>query len=111
MPAIPVSPWYLTLSTLGIFVTLVLWWRCGKPPRGFLFIYLAGIGGWHLGAKIAYLFSEGWLRTDDPPRWMYWISGKSIMGAPPGGGIGVELAKSAPTIPASRTSQCLSYAY
>jgi phosphatidylglycerol:prolipoprotein diacylglycerol transferase len=82
-----------TFSLLGILVTLVLWWRCGKPPQGILLIYLAGIGGGFLGAKIAYLFSEGWLHSDDPQRWMYWISGKSIMGALPGGWIGVELAK------------------
>ena len=45
-------------------------------PQGILLIYLAGIGGGYLGAKIAYLFSEGWLHADDPQRWMYWISGK-----------------------------------
>jgi len=55
-------------------------------------VYFGAVAGAFIGAKIAYLLSEGWMYTG-PDAWRYWIVGKSITGALLGGFLGVELVK------------------
>lgn len=75
---------------LGVFI-----WRRKAPRRpGMLTIYFSALAGAFLGAKVVYLLAEGWLFWNSPDRWMYLLTGKSILGALLGGYAGVEWAKS-----------------
>jgi phosphatidylglycerol:prolipoprotein diacylglycerol transferase len=77
----------------GITLGAVFWFRESKKDGRLVMIYAAGLAGAFAGAKLAFLFAEGWLHFHDPNRWLVWLSGKSVMGALPGGWIGVEVAK------------------
>lgn len=79
----------------GIAWGAVYWFRESKKDGRVALIYAAGLAGAFAGAKLAFLFAEGWLHFDDPNRWLVWLSGKSIMGALPGGWAAVEIAKKA----------------
>lgn len=94
---------YPLLAIVGILFTSVLWGRL-TTRSGFdsdhrlPAIYLAGIIGAFLGAKIVYMLSEGWTLlpayADDPSHvWQAWITGKTVTGALLGGYAAVEVAK------------------
>lgn len=87
------SPIYAMMLLLGIAWGAVYWFRESKKDGRVALIYAAGLAGAFAGAKLAFLLSEGWLHFHDPNRWVIWLSGKSIMGALPGGWIGVEISK------------------
>jgi phosphatidylglycerol:prolipoprotein diacylglycerol transferase len=87
------SPLYLLMLVIGIACGFAYWFREAKRDSRVLIIYAVGLASAFLGAKLAFLFAEGWLHFNDPNRWLVWLSGKSIMGALPGGWIGVEIAK------------------
>ena len=87
------SPIYALMLILGIAWGAVYWFRESKKDGRVTLIYAAGLAGAFAGAKLAYLFAEGWLHFHDSNRWVVWLSGKSIMGALPGGWLGVEIAK------------------
>jgi len=88
------SPIYALMLLIGIAWGAVYWFRESKKDGRVAMIYAAGLAGAFIGAKLAFLFAEGWLHWHDPNRWLVWLSGKSVMGALPGGWIGVEIAKS-----------------
>jgi phosphatidylglycerol:prolipoprotein diacylglycerol transferase len=84
---------YRILMVAGILVSLAFWWRQTRGERSLIFVYLAGLCGAFLGAKIAYMAAEGWLFAAAADRWLQWATGKSILGALLGGYTGVELSK------------------
>ena len=96
--------WVYPLAlVLGIVVSAWAWERGPAPghaptPREKHAIYLGALLGMALGAKLAYLLSEGWLdalRSDLPAstRTLMLLQGRSVVGALLGGYAGVELAK------------------
>ena len=87
------SPLYALMLLLGIAWGAVYWFHESRKDGRVALIYAAGLAGAFTGAKLAFLFAEGWLHFHDPNRGVIWLSGKSIMGALPGGWIGVEIAK------------------
>lgn len=87
------SPIYAFMLLLGIMWGAVYWFRESKKDGRVALIYAAGLAGAFAGAKLGFLFAEGWLHFYDANRWMVWLSGKSVMGALPGGWMGVEIAK------------------
>lgn len=95
MPLPTGSPIYALMMLLGIVIGGVYWFRVSKIDSRLPLIYFGGLVGAFTGAKLAYLLSEGWLHVDHPLRWQLWLSGKSIMGALPGGWAGVEIVKRA----------------
>lgn len=95
MPAPSGSPVYSLMLLLGIVIGAVYWFRVSKTDGRLPLIYFGGLVGAFTGAKLAYLLAEGWLHVDHPLRWQLWLSGKSIMGALPGGWAGVEIVKRA----------------
>lgn len=95
MPVPSGSPVYSLMLLLGIAIGAVYWFRVSKTDGRLPLIYFGGLVGAFAGAKLAYLLSEGWLQVDHPLRWQLWLSGKSIMGALPGGWAGVEIVKRA----------------
>ena len=84
---------YPLLLLLGLAVSLVTWTRMARQDDRLIVIYVAALAGAFTGAKLAYLFAEGWLDWPQPDRWQRLLTGKSIVGALPGGYIAVELAK------------------
>lgn len=87
------SPFYSLMLLAGLAWGAVYWFRESKKDGRVALIYFGGLVGAFAGAKIAFFGAEGWLHFSDPNRWLIWLSGKSVMGALPGGWIGVELAK------------------
>ena len=86
-------PVYQIFAIIGILVGICFWWRAARTEPVVLYLYGIGLIGGLLGAKLAFLFAEGWLYFDHPQRWAIWLSGKSVMGALPGGWVGVEIGK------------------
>jgi phosphatidylglycerol:prolipoprotein diacylglycerol transferase len=86
-------PVYGWLMLTGIIVTLVFWTRLAKRDERLLFIYIAGLTGAFVGAKIVYILAEGWLWFGTPYMWLMLATGKSIVGALLGGYAAVEITK------------------
>jgi phosphatidylglycerol---prolipoprotein diacylglyceryl transferase len=87
------SPLYSTLLIVGILLGAVYWVRVSKNDSRLPLIYIGGLVAAFIGAKLAFLFAEGWMYFDHPNRIPILLSGKSIIGALPGGWIGVEIMK------------------
>ncbi len=84
---------YGWLALAGILVTAIFWLRLARRDDRLLLVYIAGLAGAFLGAKLVYLAAEGWLHWHDPDRWVILATGKSITGALLGGYAAVELTK------------------
>ena len=69
------------------------WYRMARKDRRLVPIYLTGLLGAFAGAKLAFLFAEGWQYWRLPVGWLALLTGKSVLGALPGGYAGVEFAK------------------
>ena len=87
------SPVYQWMLLTGILIGAVYWWRVARNDPRIPAIYFGGLAGAFIGAKLAFMLAEGWMYAGHPDRWLLWLSGKSVMGALPGGWIGVELTK------------------
>jgi phosphatidylglycerol---prolipoprotein diacylglyceryl transferase len=86
------SPYsWLMLGSIGL--SLGLWTRVARRDRRLPYIYLAALVGAFLGAKLVYLFAEGFLHFGAPDMWLQLATGKSILGGLLGGYAAVELAK------------------
>jgi len=84
---------YPVALMLGILLSAFFWARMVKSDSRLVLIYGAGLGFAFLGAKVAYVFSEGWLYWGQEDCWKQWLVGKSVTGALLGGYLGVELSK------------------
>jgi len=84
---------YALLMFGAIVASLIVWIRLTRRDRRLPLIYIGGLGGAFLGAKLVYLLAEGWLHLGDPDVLLHLATGKSILGAFLGGYAGVELAK------------------
>ncbi len=89
------SPLYVLCLVAGIAFGAFFWLRQSRHDPALPLIYFGGLAFAFLGAKLAFLFAEGWLHLGHPDRWTIWLSGKSVMGALPGGWLGVEIVKKA----------------
>lgn len=77
----------------GIGVSIFLWRRMARKDERLLLIYIGGLCGAFLGAKIVYVLAEGWLHFGAEDMWLQLATGKTIVGALLGGYAGVELCK------------------
>lgn len=77
----------------GIGVSIFLWRRMARKDERLLLIYIGGLCGAFLGAKIVYILAEGWLHFGADDMWLQLATGKTIVGALLGGYAGVELCK------------------
>ncbi len=92
---IPGPVWYAAAAIAGVILSAWVWSRIlgRRHADGRLtIIYFAAIVGAIVGAKVAFLFAEGWNFRDD---WMVLLTGRSVTGALLGGYLGVEWAKRA----------------
>lgn len=86
---------YAWILLLGILLGAFLWYRRIKNTRdpSLFGIFIGGLLGAFLGAKLVYLLAEGWLHIGDENFWLQLAYGKTIIGALLGGYGGVELTK------------------
>lgn len=77
----------------GIGVSVLLWRRLAKRDDRLLMVYIGGLCGAFIGAKLLYLGAEGWLHFGEENMWIHLATGKTIVGALLGGYAGVELCK------------------
>jgi phosphatidylglycerol:prolipoprotein diacylglycerol transferase len=87
------SPLYSIVLIIGILLGAVYWAHVSKNDPRLPLIYIGGLVGALIGAKLAFLFAEGWMHFDHPRRTAILLSGKSLIGALPGGWAGVEVVK------------------
>jgi phosphatidylglycerol:prolipoprotein diacylglycerol transferase len=94
VPAQPAPGSAYALLMLGaIVVTAAIWFRRFRKSRDLPLIYIGGLAGAFVGAKIVYLLAEGWLHFGAPDMWMQLATGKTVVGALLGGYAGVEVSK------------------
>ena len=84
---------YGWLLLAGIAVSLFTWTRLARGDSRLVLIYVAALLSAFIGAKLTYLFAEGWRDWPMPDRWLRLATGKSVLGALLGGYAGVEAAK------------------
>jgi phosphatidylglycerol:prolipoprotein diacylglycerol transferase len=97
----PTPHWTDSLSSgpyrwtmLAAIVLSAAWWfHRSKRDTGLLPIYIGALGGAFLGAKLVYLFAEGWRDWPLHDRWLRLATGKSVLGGLLGGYAGVEAMK------------------
>lgn len=77
----------------AIALSACYWFAKSKRDPALLPVYIGALGGAFLGAKLAYVFAEGWRDWPMPDRWLRLFAGKSVIGGLLGGYAGVELMK------------------
>lgn len=84
---------FLVLA-IGLGASALIWRRLAPAVRtkGPGLIFIGAVGGAVVGAKLGFLFAEGWHYRHD---WLALASGRTILGALLGGYAGVELTKKA----------------
>lgn len=87
-------PVYSLLVLVGVVVTAWIWSRVSRRgevhDRRLTIIYLAGLAGAFIGAKLAFFLAEGPAYLD---QWRALVTGRSITGGLLGGYAAVEIAK------------------
>ena len=86
---------YGWLMLAGIGVTAWFWLRLARRDSRLLAVYVGGLLGAFLGAKLLYLAIDGWRFVGQPDFWLQLATGKTILGALLGGYLAVELVKRA----------------
>jgi len=74
----------------AILFSAIYWYVKSKKDPAMLPVYIGALGGAFLGAKLAYVFAEGWRDWPMEDRWIRLATGKSIVGGLLGGYAGVE---------------------
>jgi phosphatidylglycerol:prolipoprotein diacylglycerol transferase len=81
LAAIVLSGWY--------------WFRLARRDHRLFLLYLGALFGALAGAKLGWLFVEGWREVGQPYFWLALATGKTILGGLLGGFLTVELLKPA----------------
>ena len=79
----------------AILLSAWYWYRTAQKDSRLPWIFLGGLLGAFVGAKVVYLLAEGWRDLDLPGTWLRWATGKTILGGLLFGYAGVEWAKKA----------------
>jgi phosphatidylglycerol:prolipoprotein diacylglycerol transferase len=87
------ASYYRWLMLIGMAVSLLLWRRLSRKNPKLLPVFFGGLLGAATGAKLIYLFAEGWADYGKEDMRLRWATGKTILGALIGGYGGVEWAK------------------
>ena len=87
------SALYRWMLLVGILGSAWYWHRRARRDSRLFPIYLAALFGGFAGAKLVYLFAEGWIDWHQPDRWIRLATGKTVVGALLGGFLSVEWAK------------------
>lgn len=77
----------------AIALSATYWFVKARRDPALLPVFIGALGGAFAGAKLAYLFAEGWRDWPMEDRWLRLAAGKSIIGGLLGGYGGVELMK------------------
>jgi phosphatidylglycerol:prolipoprotein diacylglycerol transferase len=84
---------YGWLMLVALAISVAFWARLARRDDRLIFVYLGALVGAFVGAKVAYLLAEGWKDFGKPDVWLRLATGKSVLGALPGGYLGVEWVK------------------
>lgn len=84
---------YRWTMLIAIAVSAGYWWRRSRREPDLLPIYIGALGGAFIGAKLLYLFAEGWHDWPMADRWLRLATGKTVLGGLLGGFAGVEFMK------------------
>ncbi len=85
------SGWMLAALLISSWV----WWRTARRDPHLPLIFIGGLVGAFVGAKLVYLLAEGWHDLGEPDLARRWATGKTILGGLLFGYAGVELTKKA----------------
>jgi len=77
----------------AIALSATYWFVKARRDPALLPVFIGALGGAFIGAKLAYLFAEGWRDWPMEDRWLRLAAGKSVIGGLLGGYGGVELMK------------------
>lgn len=92
-PLLPGSPVYLVLMLAALIGGATWWSRKFRSDSRLMQIFAGGIVGAFAGAKIAFLFAEGWIHRGSELFWLQIAGGKTILGGLLGGYLAVEAVK------------------
>lgn len=84
---------YGWLMLAGIILSVCLWSRLARLDDRLFAVYVAGLVGAFLGAKLVWLLVDGWRFRGTPDMWLHLATGKTILGGLLGGYPAVEIAK------------------
>lgn len=87
---------YGWITILGLIAGAWFWLRKWRSTPETFGIYVGALCGAFLGAKLLFIFAEGWMYVREGAGWTGWLqllAGKTIVGALLGGYAGVEIAK------------------
>jgi len=87
------TPWYAILMLVGLLVTAWWWGKRFRTQPLMIVVYMGGLLGALVGAKVGYLVAEWPFEFGQPDLWLKAATGKTILGALLGGYVGVEAAK------------------
>ncbi|MEM1296364.1 MAG: prolipoprotein diacylglyceryl transferase family protein [Verrucomicrobiota bacterium] len=92
--SLPEPSAYGWITLVALVLGAWMWHRRWKTTNPALFgIFIGGIAGAFVGAKMVYILAEGWLHLGADDFWLQIVVGKTILGALLGGYGGVEFTK------------------
>jgi prolipoprotein diacylglyceryltransferase len=100
----PTNPAYGLLMIAGIAISAIVWRRVTRGSRIPLMVFVGGLIGAVLGAKLAYFAVELPLRWDAPHFWENVLLGRTLLGGLLGGYLGVEWASEFAAMPRRRAT-------
>lgn len=87
------TPWYTLMMALGLGISAVIWSGRFKSRPEMVVVYVAGLLGALIGAKLGYVVVELHTHYGEPEFWRHALVGRTILGALLGGYLGVEAGK------------------
>ncbi len=86
-------PWYTLMMAAGLGVSAVIWSGRFKSRPEMVVVYVTGLLGALLGAKLGYVVVELYTHYGEGDFWRHALVGRTILGALLGGYLGVEGGK------------------
>jgi phosphatidylglycerol:prolipoprotein diacylglycerol transferase len=84
---------YAALFLVAVGLSGWFWFRLARRDHRLFLLYLAALFGALAGAKLGWLFAEGWRDFGRPDFWLALATGKTILGGLLGGYLAVEWLK------------------
>ena len=88
-----VLPWYTVMMVLGLGFSAWVWSGRFRARPEMVVVYVTGLLGALIGAKLGYFAVELYTHVGEPDFWQQMLVGRTILGALLGGYLGVECGK------------------
>ncbi len=86
-------PWYALMVAVGLLGSALFWAKRFQREPLMIAVYIIGLLGALIGAKLGYVLTELHVIWQEPGFWMHLATGNTILGALLGGYAGVETGK------------------